>query len=514
MNAIIGLCQLLRRDGVTPRQAARLNEIDNASRHLLSILNDILDLSKIEAGRVQLEDADFDLPALLDDVGSIVAQAVREKDLRFDVEAMPLRLRGDATRLRQALLNYAGNAVKFTTRGAISLRAGMLAEDGDDLLVRFSVEDTGIGIEPDRIGHLFQAFEQADASTTRQYGGTGLGLAITRRLAQLMGGDAGVRSAPGVGSTFWFTARLQRARDPVPMVPPDAPAADPTDADTATRLRRCHGGARVLLAEDNAIGREVALEMLSDLGLTVDIATDGREALQKARVGAYDLILMDMQMPVMDGIEATRAIRGLPQCAATPILALTANAFDDDRRACEAAGMDDFIAKPVDLKVLSAAVLKWLTPVAPGPAAAGVPDAATHGAMRRLAALQGFDLDRGLGGLRGKATGYLGLLRHFVESHTADTARLAGCLTDGDLAAARQLAHTLKGTAATLGADRLAEQAGALETLLRARMAGCGAANSTRPDLEAVDREFVALATALGMVAADRSRDTPDTITI
>ena len=357
MNAIIGLNYLMRQSGVTPEQTQRLDKIDAASQHLLSIINDVLDLSKIEAERVQLESTPFHLSAVLDAVRSIIAESAHDKGLQIEVDddAVPQWLQGDPTRLRQALLNYASNAVKFTERGGIRLRAKLLEDRGGELLVRFSVEDSGIGISADQISRLFQPFEQADASTTRRHGGTGLGLAITLRLARLMGGDAGVESTVGVGSTFWFTARLQRGEDIAAIAPKGLPAAS---AEAA--LRRDHAGAHILLAEDHEINSQVALALLGVVGLDVDLAADGLQAVELARAKPYDLVLMDMQMPHMDGLDATREMRQLPGWADTPILALTANAFDADRRACQAAGMNDFIAKPMDASVLYQTLLKWL----------------------------------------------------------------------------------------------------------------------------------------------------------
>jgi len=376
MNAIIGLNYLVRRSGVTPEQAARLEKVDSACQHLLSIINDILDLSKIEAGRVQLECTHFRLGDIIDNVQSIIAEPARDKGLAIDVsgDAQALWLRGDPTRLRQALLNYASNAVKFTDKGSISLRAELLQDGGDELLLGFSVKDTGIGIEPEQIGRLFQAFEQADVSTTRKYGGTGLGLAITQRLVRLMGGEVGVDSTPGQGSHFWFTVRLQRGHSVMPAAP-----ADEALRSVESRLLQEHAGARILLAEDNDVSREVAVAILHGVGLLVDTARDGREAVALAQAGAYDVVLMDMQMPALDGLEATLAIRALPGWDSTPILALTANAFDDDRRACEAAGMNDFIAKPIDADALYATLLKWLVRrAAPKDRAGGAPEQPRH----------------------------------------------------------------------------------------------------------------------------------------
>ena len=377
MNAIIGLNDLMRRDATTPMQAERMDKIASAGQHLLAIINDVLDLAKIEAEQVQLERSDFHLATLFDAVVSIVGVPAQAKALRLaqDFTSTPAWLHGDATRLRQALLNLAANAVKFTAQGAVTLRARPVEESAHGLLVRFEVHDTGIGVAADKLPRLFQEFEQADTSTTRQFGGTGLGLAITRRLARLMGGEAGADSTPGMGSTFWFTARLWRGQGEAPGAAPKAATAMgraqaasanaaatavPAGTDAEAALRQRHRGARVLLAEDNEVNRERALEWLHGAGLVADTAQDGREAVERAQEVRYDLILMDMQMPVMDGLQATRAIRALPGLATVPILAMTANAYDENRAACTAAGMNDFIMKPVVLATRYATWLKWL----------------------------------------------------------------------------------------------------------------------------------------------------------
>ncbi len=356
MNAIMGTAFLMRKDGVSPKQAGQLDRIDVASTHLLTIINDVLDLSKIEAGKLTLEETDMSVPDIVTKVISMLSQQVYAKGLRLvmDVEDMPRRLCGDPTRLFQALLNYANNAIKFTAKGTITIRTSVVEETDEAMLLRFEVTDTGIGLLPEQQGRLFSAFEQADNSTTRQYGGTGLGLAITRKLAVLMGGDAGLSSTPGIGSTFWFTARLRFST-----------AAEQTDSQSLgeppeTILSREYRGRRILLAEDDPVNREVALEILSETGLIIDVARDGTEAVALARDHAHDLMLMDMQMPKMDGLEATRQIRSIPGRETVPILALTGNAFSEDRQKCLEAGMNDFLTKPISPDALFATMLNWL----------------------------------------------------------------------------------------------------------------------------------------------------------
>ncbi len=468
MNAILGFTHLMRQDNLKPQQSEQLSKINDATKHLLSIINDILDLSKIEAGKLTLEQTDFHLEGIFDHVQSMLRETINDKGLTIEVDpdGVPNWLRGDPTRLRQALLNFTSNAIKFTEQGTITLRAKKLEENKDGFLVRFEVQDTGIGIAPEKIPDLFKAFEQADTSTTRQYGGTGLGLAITLRLAELMGGEAGTESKQGKGSTFWFTARLSQGLAPPKPVPISS-------LNSGVDLHLHQAGCHILLVEDNAINREVATRLLSIKGIRVDTAENGRVAIEKVRSTRYDLILMDLQMPEMDGLEATRLIRSMDNSTSRntniPIMAMTANIFEEDRRACKDAGMNDFIAKPVDPQSLYSTINNWLSKskhlLSETPSDVQHKQTIPENSLiyDQLTAIKEIDAKKGINNLNGDVAVYLQLLHQFDKHHKQDINQLTQHLTSGQINKARSIAHTLKGTAGTLYLIQLQEAAMALE---------------------------------------------------
>jgi signal transduction histidine kinase/ActR/RegA family two-component response regulator len=353
MNGIIGMANVLRREGVTSKQAQRLDTIDASAQHLLSVINDVLDISKIEAGKFTLEEVPVVISSLMANVSSILSERAKAKGIHLliETEHLPHNLVGDPTRLQQALLNYATNAVKFTEKGNVTLRALKQEETADSVIVRFEVTDTGIGIAPEALSRLFSTFEQADNSMNRKYGGTGLGLAITKRLAELMGGEAGAESTPEMGSTFWFTVKLTKSCEA-------AVAPTQTVVDAEAEVRQRYAGQRILVVDDEPINREVALMQLEAVDLVVDTAEDGAEAVAMARRNSYAAIFMDMQMPKLNGVEATQEIRLLPGYRDIPIIAMTANAFAEDKAQCIEAGMSDFLIKPFNPDQMFAILLQ------------------------------------------------------------------------------------------------------------------------------------------------------------
>jgi two-component system sensor histidine kinase/response regulator len=610
MNAIVGMSHLALQTDLTPRQRDYVEKIRLSSQHLLGIINDILDFSKIEAGKLSVEATDFDLSSVLENVAILIREKAEAKglELLFDVAAdVPQALVGDPLRLGQILVNYANNAVKFTEAGEISIRVRQVEEVDNEVVLRFEVHDTGIGLTKEQIGRLFTNFSQADTSTTRKYGGTGLGLAISMRLAELMRGQVGVESTPAVGSTFWFTVRLpkssRRRRSLVPapdlrgrrmLVVDDNENARTVLSDmlvsmrfsvdavasgraaleaisagladnapyevvfldwqmpgldgleTAARIRalgladpphlvivtafgreelikgaeeagieavllkpvtssllfdtvmRAMGafheeeaealvppparpaglpalaGARVLLVEDNEINQQVASELLTGAGCQVDIAEHGEVALEMVRRRPYDIVLMDMQMPVMDGLAATIAMRKLPELAGLPIVAMTANVMPQDRERCRAAGMDGFLAKPIDPAELFATLAAWIKPGASRAAGSNHPPVQPPSPAGQPAdgptlpeTIPGMDLAGGLARVAGNRVLYRKLLLSMRRDFPDMVQRIAAALAGGDRQDAAIAAHSVKGSAGNVGAWAVQRAAEALETELR-----------------------------------------------
>ena len=358
MAAIMGMNGLALMRTQDPVLRDQLGKVEQASQHLLGLINDILDLSKIEAERMTLEATDFTLGHLMQGLLQLTGQRAADKGLALTLDLPDALARqaftADPLRLKQVLLNLVDNAIKFTTAGTVTVRVAQTDAQPGLKRLRFDVTDQGIGIDMQTRARLFTAFEQADNSMSRRYGGTGLGLAICKQLVAMMGGEIGVDSAPGRGSCFWFTVCLHTA-DALPATPPSA-----GNGPWPTQLQARHGGALVLLVDDEPVSREVTTGLMQQAGLTVHLAEDGAQAVAMARQRPYAVILMDMQLPQLNGLDATRAIRADSLNRHTPVVALTANAFDDDRQRCLAAGMDAHLSKPVNSAVLHQTLLHWL----------------------------------------------------------------------------------------------------------------------------------------------------------
>jgi two-component system sensor histidine kinase/response regulator len=623
MNAVIGLAYLALKTELTPRQRDYLVKISTAGNSLLGIINDILDFSKIEAGKLDIESIEFDLEDVIRRVTAVTNQKAYDKGLEFllDVPAsVPAYLKGDPLRLGQVLTNLITNAVKFTDRGEVHVRAAVVAREHDEVVLRFTVRDTGAGMTAEQCAKLFQPFTQADMSTTRKHGGTGLGLTISRKLVELMGGEIGLESEPGVGSAFSFTARFglvdeARRRTVVPevlqrvhaLVVDDNPVAREILADslagivasvdavtsgaealaairqhngggevpydvvfmdwrmpgmdgleTTRRLReepalasqpavvmvtafsgeevreaagmlnldgflvkpvtasmvidtlvelfaadghttgrgavvvdedigRC-AGVRVLLTEDNEINQQIAIELLEGAGAHVTVANNGREAVTilDANPSAFDLVFMDLQMPVMDGHQATMVIRNDARFASLPIVAMTAHASNEERDRCLAEGMNDHVTKPISPAVLFATIEKYYTPasvevVRDTDGATSVAPPPSPGSEVALPQVPGLAVADGLMRVAGNASLYRKLLRQFVAEEADVADRITHCLSRGDRSTAERLAHTVKGVGGSLGAGAVQAAAGTLEDAIRtgadegAQRAACGA---------------------------------------
>ena len=482
LNAILGMSHLLQSSPLQPAQQAWLGKLAASGRHLLAVVNDILDFSKADSGQLQIETAAFSLPDMLRHTMAMVSDRARQAGLalRLDLAGnVPGHVLADELRLRQILLNYLNNALKFTPQGAITLSVVALEPQWQEgvasELLEFSVTDTGIGLSPEQIGRLFHSFSQADASITRRFGGTGLGLAISQRLARLMGGSVGVESTPGQGSRFWLRLPVQVLAGPVPAA--GAQAAPAGACRPSAEQRQALAGLRVLLAEDNAINQEVAVALLHEVDATADVADHGLQALQMLQRSHYDLVLMDMQMPVMDGLQATREIRSQAALADLPVLAMTANVLAQDRERCLAAGMNEVLVKPIDPATFWGALQRWR----PAPQAAAAkapatrarfqalqgPQPATPAALHWLAKVEALDGTRGLNQMLGNAKLYRRVLDRFAKAHADSPQQIRAALETDQAELALRLVHTVSGLAGTLAAPALRVEAEALERALQ-----------------------------------------------
>ncbi|GAB2862083.1 hypothetical protein GCM10027277_33310 [Pseudoduganella ginsengisoli] len=474
LNCVIGMAYLALKTELDPRQRDYLEKIRFAGEHVLGIIDDILDISKIEAGKMEIQHVDFSLDQVVQTLTTVVAPkaASRNLELVFDLDpTLPPMLVGDPLRLGQVLINYANNAIKFSEQGRIEIRARKMFGDANDCLVRFEVSDQGIGLTQEEMAKLFVSFQQADASTTREYGGTGLGLAICKELAQLMGGDVGVHSVPGVGSTFWFTAHLGVSYKTLPaLIDQIGDAAGELLASAHTSaLMGALKTARILLVEDNQFNQQIGQEILEGTGATVCLASNGVEALELLRQTDFDCILMDLQMPLMDGLETTRRIRADAQLANIPVLAMTATATTEARMRCIDAGMNDFISKPVQPALMYRTVAKWLPQCAPQGAVPAQPVPVTQAAAGSEAAVFDFSV---LAGLLGDDVQKVRKFAYkFLLSSQEGLRDMEAALARGEVQAVRELGHRIKSAARSVGAFRMADVCQDLEFLAQGEAA-------------------------------------------
>ena len=470
LNAVLGVANRMLRRATAKEDRGYLENIVLSGHHLLGVINDILDISKISTGKLELHSENFDLRNAISSVTAIVAPLALQKNLALSNEIdedLPVLVYGDQVRIKQCLMNYLSNAVKFTDQGSVLLRAGKLCDGDDGVRIRFLVEDTGIGIPAGDRERLFADFEQVDNSRTRSFGGTGLGLAITRKLATMMGGDTGFESRVGKGSRFWFDVVLEAVPDQGSCV---SAGEVLSSIEVERRLQEDHGAARILLAEDNRINQELILGMLSDVGLRAALATNGVLAVQAAAHEKLDLILMDMQMPIMDGLEATKEIRVSTNNKTVPIVALTANAFVEDRKKCFAAGMNDFLAKPIDPESFYRMLLKWLPRAAPIIKEQVNPETSKDELeiLKRYLGNSSFiDLGIGLKYCR-KISRYVYGLKDYASEYGNAMAEVRSTLMLDNRAEARRIVHAMKGSSAMLGIVGLQKAAADLEQAILA----------------------------------------------
>ncbi|MBF0471053.1 MAG: response regulator [Gammaproteobacteria bacterium] len=457
MNAIIGMSHLALETELTPQQRNYISKVSRAASALLGLINDILDFSKIEAGKLSIEQTRFTLDEVLDHVSTLTALRAEEKGLTFSIHQepdLPRYLCGDPLRLGQVLINLANNAVKFTDTGEISIHCKKLEQIDNRLKLEFTVSDSGIGLSDEQIGRLFRSFEQADGSTTRKYGGTGLGLAICKQLVELMEGTIGVQSRLGEGSRFIFNLWLK--------IDPDQVTAMPSPQESSSGLKAQLHGCRLLLVDDNDLNLELGRELLLLAGIEVTTASDGEELLERALSQPFDIIVTDIQMPKLDGYSACRRLRQQPQFAGLPVIAMTANAMSEDIKRAHEAGMNDHIAKPIQVEQLYATLGRWFksdNPPHQSPVSAGAAPPTTTTAPD----IEEIDSARGLENCGGNPELYQRMLRKFSSDNRDFIQRFSICLKQKDRQGATRLAHTLKGLAATIGANQLQRAAASLE---------------------------------------------------